>query len=441
MRNFRILRNPDGGDSAGTVTAEAGSQSQEAEGESLSAEGSQSSKPSNTQPAAPAVDKPKALAVVLEKTKKKGYTPSDAELDLLEEHWEGKLQPEKGEAPDPDDETSEEGEQPKDATKPKPKPAGADALNSELQKELGAKSVEEILPKLRELKKFTGSRDAQAYKTLEQKHQTLERETTAERNLWEDVKKGEPQAIEYLERQITQARQRHNIPASRPAQGQQGQGSGATPLIDRSKFTFPDEADAINSALDSKFGEFRGIIEQQAATIRELKGKDDKREQDHLLTTAQTGQLDETMVVADFIPELKAIPGLRAKVTEWIQNPDANIPELKILDELYDIANQNKTNIRIAWDVLEARRLREQIKSAKDAGVREVYGHKPNQSLSDMQGKGGIPYKTHSDAELRAMESNHALIPDEWFDRHGNLDEKKIPERARKLLMATEDRA
>jgi hypothetical protein len=437
MRLFRILRDPEGGESAGTVMAEAGSQSPDVEGQQAPAEGSQTQETRETQ-AKPPVNKGKLLAEVLKKTEKKGYTPTDEELDVLEEHWDGKLQPENGEAPDPKAD-QEKGERPESKPEPKPKPAGADALTSELQKELGAKSVEEILPKLRDLKKLTGSRDAQAAARFERELAQERDAGKAERQLWEDVKKGVPTAIEYLERQVATARQRFNLPAG--SQGKPQGGPQAKPFIDPSKFTFPEEAEAINTVLGGQFGEMRQMISQQAEIIRRLEQKDQKREQDHILSSASMAQLDETMAVAALIPELKDVPGLRDKVSKWIQDPNAEIPELKVIDELFDIANQNKTNLRIAWDSLEAKRLRDQIAKAKDAGVQEAYKHKPNSSLSDLQGRGGIPYKNYSDAELRRMESDPYLIPDEWLDKDGNLDEKKMPERARKLLLAAEERA
>lgn len=443
MRTFRIFRDPEGGDSAGTVMAEAGSQSQEMEGQKPSADGSQSQEtPAAQVPEAPAKSKGQLLAEILKKPK--NYRATNEELDLMEEYWDGKLKPESDEEAETDEGPTPEDKPPE----PKPKQKPAEALTSELQKELGAKSVEEILPKLRELKKFTGSRDAQAYKTLEQKHQTLERDSAAERTLWEDVKKGVPTAIDYLERQVAQARQRHNLPtrASQGEQGRQGQqgaqGDKSFTFIDPSKFTFPDEAAAINNALGGQFGEMRGLIEKQSETIRRLEEKDGKRDQEHLLNTAQAAQFDETLAVSSLIPELKNVPGLREKVAEWVRNPNAVLPELGVLQEVMDIANQNKTNLRIAWDSLEARRLRGQVAKAKDQGVREAYQHKPNQTLSDMQGKGGaIPFKNYTDAQLQQMESGRLPIPEEWLDKNGDLDETKMPERVRLRLQKAEGRA
>lgn len=450
MRIHRILRDPEGGDSAGTATASAETQPLELEGQEPSADGSQTQdKPAAQAPQAPAKNKGKILAELLKKPK--NYQATNDELDILDEHWAGKLKPDSGEDPEGEEEPVPDDKPPE----PKPKaekPAGNETL-TELQKELGAKTVEEILPKLRDLKKLTGTRDAQAAArferelTEERRQRAVDQEATkSELQLWEDVKKGVPKAIEYLEQKVALARQRHNLPARAPQgeqgrQGQQGaQGGGAPTFIDRTKFTFPEEADALNDALGSQFGEMRGLIQQQAETIRQLQEKDGKRDQEHLFSKAQSDQFEETMSVASLIPELKNVPGLRDKVVEWIRNPEAVIPELSVLQEVMDIANQNKANLRIAWDSLEARRLRGQVAKAKDEGVRSAYDHKPNQSLSNLQGKGGVPYTNYTDTQLRAMERDHTLIPDAWFGKDGNLDEKAMPEKARKLLLPTEER-
>ncbi len=412
---YRIHRSPEGGESAGTAVAEeATSQSPDID----VAEGAQPDTKPGTQASAP-VNKAKVLSDLLKK--KPGYQATEAELDVFDEFTQGKLKPEGDDEP----EESDLKESPETAEKPKAAP-----VLSDLMKEVGAKSESEALEKVRELKRFTGSRDAQAYKALEQKHQSLERDSKAEMALWKDLAAGSPKAIQYLESQLLAAKGRAGIPA---------QQAGPKPFIDPSKFAVPEEAEALNSALGEHFGTLKSTIEKQAEIIRRLEESDNKRSTEHQMTQAQAKQLDEFVDVAAQIPDLKTVAGLRDKVSQWIGDPNAQIPELQVLDEVMSIANKEQIPLRVAWKVLEADRLRGQIAGAEDRGVRKAFNHKPNPSLSDMQGRAGATYTNYTDSQLKAMAAGRIEIPAEWFDKSDNLDKSKMPKRAVDLLLANEE--
>lgn len=412
---IRIHRSPEGADSAGTAVADtAPSQSPDA---SVS-EGSPSQDSTQTQATAP-VNEGKILAELLKK--KPGYQATDQELEIFDKYTAGKLKPE-GEDPEAE---------PEAAPEPKEAPQKAPPEVSDLMKEVGAKTPAEALEKVRELKKFTGSRDAQAYRALEQKHQALERDARAEMALWNDLKAGSPKAIQYLESQLSAAKARAGIPA-------QPQG-GAQPksFIDPSKFAVPEEAEVLNEALGAKFGEFQKTIESQAEIIRRLEAADRKRGEEHQLSQAQSAQLDEMLDVAGQIPEMKDITGLRDKFSEWLKGKDA--PELQIFEDLFKLANQEKVSLRVAWKMMKADRLESQIAGAEDRGLKKAFNHKPNPSLSDMQGRGGIQYTHYTDSQLKAIGAGKMDIPDTWLDKHGNLDKSKMPKRAIELLLPDEE--
>jgi hypothetical protein len=155
------------------------------------------------------------------------------------------------------------------------------------------------------------------------------------------------------------------------------------------------------------------------------------------LSQAQAAQLDEMLDVAGQIPEMKDITGLRDKFSEWIKGKD--IPELQVYEDLFKLANQEKVSLRVAWKMMKADRLESQVAGAEDRGLKKAFNHKPNQTLSDMQGRGGITYTHYTDSQLKAMATGSAPIPAEWFDKHDNLDKTKMPKRAIELLLANEE--
>lgn len=417
---IRIHRSPEGADSAGT--AEVATVTDSHTPETSTPEGSPAAKPETQAPEKQPVNEAKVLAALLKK--KPNYQATPEEIDIFDKYTAGKLKPEKDEGEPEETEDAPEAEKPKETKAPV----------SELMKELNAKSEAEILEKVRELKKFTGSRDAQAYKTLEQKHQALERDSRAEMQLWADLKdaRSAPKAIAYLESQLQAAKARHGIQA-------QPKGEPTKTLIDRSKFTVPEEAEVLEAVLGTKFGEFQSIIEKQAEVIRRLEEKDNKRDTEHQLSRAQAEQLDEFVDVAAMIPNLKSVAGLRDKVSKWLQDPAAEVTELQVLDRVMAEANKEKVSLRVAWKMVEADMLREQIAGAEDRGQRKAFNHKPNNSLSDMQGKATATYTNYTDAQLKSIESGKTPIPLEWLDKSGSLDPAKMPERARKLLLSLEE--
>jgi hypothetical protein len=411
---IRIHRDPEGADSAGTETALADTQSPVID----ASEGSQSEAiPEAQAPVkdAPA-DKGKRLAELLKK--KPGYKATDEELDLIDEYTKGKIKPEGDAEAEPENEE-------------KPKETKA-APVSELMKEVGAKSEAEALEKVRELKRFTGSRDAQAYKTLEREHQDLKRDSKAEMQLWADLKdaKNAPKAIAYLESQLQAAKARHGIQPGQQAEGEV--------FIDPKSFAVPEEAAALNAALGKHFGSLKSTIEKQADIIRRLEEGETKRSQEHQLITARASQLDEFVDVAALIPDLKSIAGLREKVNNFLTDPNAVIPELQILDQVMAEANKEKVPLRVAWKMVEAERLRQQIAGAEDRGIKKAFAHKPNPSLSDVQGR-AAHYTNYTDTQLKAMANGKMEIPGEWFDKNDNLDKTKMPKRAVDLLLAEEN--
>jgi hypothetical protein len=407
-----IHRSPEGAESAGTATVDTGSQAPDT---SVS-EGSPAESTTQTQAPEGKVSKGRQLAELLKK--KPGYQATDAELDLIDAMGRGELKPEGDEEP---------AEAPEEPVKEAPKPKPAEA--SSLMKELNAKTEAEALENLKKLKAFTGSRDAQAYKALETEHQALKRDAQAEMALWRDLKAGAPKAIQYLESQLAAAKAKAGIP--------QAKDEGKKPFIDPSRFTVPEEAEALNSALGAKFGEYESTIQELKGIIHELKEKDTKRDQEHQLSQAQAAQLDEMLDVAGQIPEMKDITGLRDKFSEWIKGKD--IPELQVYEDLFKLANQEKVSLRVAWKMMKADRLESQVAGAEDRGLKKAFNHKPNQTLSDMQGRGGITYTHYTDSQLKAMATGSAPIPAEWFDKHDNLDKTKMPKRAIELLLANEE--
>lgn len=367
---------------------------------------------------------------------------SDAELDLLDAHYAGKIQPskrtkpqspkaeetpisapkdenpdgEEKDAPDPDaEEESAQEEEEEGAGKPDP---DAEAL----MKEVGAKSLKDAVAKVKELRSKLGGKDAQAVANLT-------RQVQSEQALWQDVAKGVPAAIAHAERAYgikVGPAAGYTSPASPAPSAPSGQGGGRQ-YIDETLFIDPESAKIANDVLRSRDAE----LDELKSRIRDFDEERNRNRKDTALTSAKMAVIDEMVTVAQRIDTLKAVPNLREAISSWYEKgaPD---PRLEVFNELFEIAEKEGCNLVAAATIkrgLDAERL---IAEAEERGRKAAYGHKPNPSLSGSQGGRNEQgnYSPITDAQIEAMIEDHTKIPQDWFDDKDNLVKSKIPKRA-----------
>lgn len=449
-----------------TLDAEAGEESQSGEGQNETAESKDAKEPKAKGAAQPAksgsatpTQKAETLRTLLKREKDDPNVKfTDAELDILDEHYAGKIQPAKApkkskpvapkaegeeggegeaegsEAEEKPAEESEEGEAKDEAddeegdNEPEP-----DADAKALMKEVGAKSLKDALAKVKQLRALTGTRTAQTVAKLE-------RQIQSEKSLMEDVAKGVPGAIEHFQRaypNIKLATKQETDNGSRNGRRdgtgdrqQRAQGRGQRSYIPEEAFIDPESAKLANEALRARDLE----LDELKSRIKDFDDERERNRKETALTQAQNHVIDEMVQVAQGIPTLKAVGNLREAIAAWYQGkPDSR---MESFNELFDIAQSEGCSLKAAALIKRGRDSERLIAEAEANGRKSAYGHKPNPSLSGQQGGKGekTTYQNLTDEQVDAMAENHALMPQDWFDDKDNPVQSKIPKRAWRIF-------
>lgn len=371
--------------------------------------------------------------VILAKLLKKGKDDpnvkySDAEQDILDLHYDGKLEPTKPaktlEKPLPDEKAEEddfeENEDLENEEETEEEESKVDPEIEKALKEVGAKNTKELLEKIAGLKKLVGGRDAQAVAKVTKELETERQLKNSEMALWQDYHKGVPEAVAEMQRRLGN---------KLPQQNQKQQDGEQAEYIDEENFIDPDSAKAVNS-----------VIRRLNTKIQELEGKtksiEGERER-YLTQTAETKAemqvIDEMLKVSHGIEGLQGVPNLRDAIAQFYKGTPN--PKLDVFSELFQIAQDSGTNLENALLIKKGRDADKLIQQAKQQGLKEAYNRKPNPSLSDIQtGDEGKTFKQITEQDLEAMSNDPKLMPPEWFDRDENPIKEKIPKRAWKFF-------
>jgi hypothetical protein len=350
---------------------------------------------------------------------------SDAELDILDDHYAGKTKPanKTQEKPLPTEEKAEEVEDTEveeaDSEEEAEEQSKVDPDLEKALKEVGAKNAKELIEKIAGLKKLVGGRDAQAVAKVTKDLEAFKQREASEMALWQDAQKGVPEAVAEIQRRL----------GNKLTQQNQKQVGDMAEYIDEENFIDPDSAKAVNS-----------VIRRLNNKIQELEGKtkniEGERER-YLTQTAETKAemqiIDEMVKVSQGIEGLKGVPNLRDAIATFYKG-ESN-PKLEVFNELFQIAQEQGTTLETALLIKKGRDSDLLIQQAKQQGLKEAYNRKPNPSLSDIQtGDEGRTFKTITDQDLEAMEQDPKLMPQEWFDKDENPIKEKIPKRAWKFF-------
>ena len=330
--------------------------------------------------------------------------PKADDAEDLEKADEADLDAENADDSDADDED--------EAGKPDP-------VLDALMKEVGAKKPEEILAKVKDLRRTLGGKDAQ-------KVAELTRQVQNEQALWQDVAKGVPAALAHAER-VYGFKPAPVAPAQSPNAPAKAGEKGGRSYISEDAFIEPESAKMVNDILRQRDAEIDELREAAKAFNEERA----RTQRDGAMTAAKAAVVDEMVTVAQRMEPLKAIPNLREAIADWYDKgkPDTR---LEVFNELFEIAQKENCTITAAATIkrgLEADRL---VAEAEERGRKSAYGHKPNPSLSGSQGGRNEQgnYSPLSNEQIEAMGEDHRLMPADWFDKDERPVKSKIPKKA-----------
>lgn len=368
---------------------------------------------------------------------------TNAELDILDRHYDGKLEPAKKSKPQEPVSEVKEDESPdteeKEAPEEKEEPAEEEAEEDEpdedeesevnpeaeaIQKELGAKNLKEALAKLKELRSKLGGKDAQTVAKLE-------KQMRSEKDLWADLQKGEPAAVDFVKRNygLSLLPQDAEREPSRPNSQRNRRGApsqeGRT-YISEDAFIDPESAKLANEAFRVRDAE----LDELRQEVKVFKEERERIRREATMNQAKLSVIDEMVQVAQRMDALKGVGNLREAISDWYDKgkPDTR---LEVFNELFEIAKAEGCNLQAAALIKRGNEAERLIREAEERGRKAAYGHKPNPSLSGSQGgKGEMNYQQLTDAQLEAMENDHRLMPPDWFDKDDRPVQNKIPKKA-----------
>ena len=263
---------------------------------------------------------------------------SDAELDILDDHYAGKTKPANKTQEKPlakeleDSKDVEESDEVEEADSEEETESKVDPDLEKALKEVGAKNAKELIEKIAGLKKLVGGRDAQAVAKVTKDLEAFKQREASEMALWQDAQKGVPEAVAEMQRRL----------GNKLPQQKQPENSDMAEYIDEENFIDPDSAKAVNS-----------VIRRLNNKIQELEGKtksiEGERER-YLTQTAETKAemqiIDEMVKVSQGIEGLKGVPNLRDAIATFYKG-ESN-PKLEVFNELFQIAQEQGTTLETA---------------------------------------------------------------------------------------------
>jgi len=375
-----------------------------------------------------------SLKELLKREKDPNASYTDAELDVLEKHYDPEKKPKaKAATPESDPEaedTEQTVEKPKekvekDADEEEPAPEGDEADNSDspeakaILKEVGAKSLKDAAAKIKELKSKLGGKDAQAVARLSKEKTDIISSGNA---LWKGLRENDPHAIAFAEKTF-------GVKFGGQQQAKAQNQSTGDRFIDPDKFIDSESADLVEAA-----------FQRQASTIKALEAKFGTIEQErdrHIQETvkqqATMSVVDEMAQIASRHPSLKGITGLRELAKNYLNGKDD--ARLEPFNELFDIAKDENCSLKAAYDIKRGRDSDFLTATAKQEGIKQAYNQKPNPSLSGQTGgRGEVSYQPVTQAQIEKWENDPASHPASWYDKDDNLVQAKVPRGAWKMF-------
>jgi hypothetical protein len=442
---IRILRAPEGADSAGggIAAAEAPAPESQAQGQAEAAGKTQpetevpAGAPSQAESAAPLSDEDILKRASERSRKNPNYKMSDEEFEAWE-RLEGRPK-----APKKDQKSKEKPES--EAKKPEaiekaPVEKSQDVeteqpiekkLSSILEK-IGAKTLDEAPSKLENLLKLKDELNGKqgeydhTRRQLETTVETLKKNFEKQQLFIEDFIQGKTEALEYAKAKFGD-KLRPQAPAAKPD----------TKEFDN--FLDPDLAKWAKAQVDA-------VERKYEERFEKLSKENEVYRQRHNQELARENVIAEMTSLAEKIPDLKPQgASIRQLMKEYFQGYD-NDPvdaRLKPIFAVVELMKETRPDgslrypdLETAYKVWAFNKLPGKIAEAQREGRKQLAGHSPTVGLSDQQGRNQGNYKQYSDADFELMSQGKMNIPEDWTDKHGTLQMNKIPKRLREIFEA-----
>lgn len=427
--NIRLMRSPEGSESAGVAVIEAPETAAPAP-ETQGAE-----------PVEVKAEKPKATDWEMYQKIQEKYArdpnakPTKAELAISKKYLgkeesqiAGYQKPTKG-TPEPEDESTE----PAKAAAEEPE---ADPLEP-VYKAVGAKDKAQLKEKVdglvNEVKTLSGLKGEMGRVLKDagvRDLQSLQREIKGGRalhQLVQDLKAGKAEAFAYIG-------VKGELPRQEAFDGEIPDGvlddglfRHISPMLKAAK----DEADALRQELRA----IKGKLEPWERSQQETAAVSARNAQKNAIITEASAIVDMTEGLWD---SKKSGP-LSKALNEYYDSPaDAPAhPDLKPILEILDLAKtKNLPDLETALALWERKNGGSLIAKAR-ADAREPFvGKAPNVGLSDRQGNHNGSFKSYTEAHVKEMIAGKRTIPKEWVDVQGTFDANKVPSHLRHLVIA-----
>jgi len=386
-----------------------------------------------TQAAQPA-GKPDLKALLKREKTDPNVQFTDAELDVLDAHYDGGEQKPKTKAEpvEADDEEPEETPESKPEAEAKddeaddetePETDAEDAEAKAVLKEVGAKNLKDAAAKIKDLKRLVGGKDAQAVARVTKEKEDL---VNSGKSLWTALRNGDAKAMEFAEKTF-------GVKFAGRGQPEPAKAAEGSSYIDPNLFIDPDSANQVNAAIQRVEQAAQAKIKALEDRFGTIEEERDRHIQETVSKQSTMAVVDEMAEIASKIPELKGVTGFR-EIAAGLLNGKHD-PRLDVFTKLFDIAAEEKVNLRQAYliqrgrdsDLIEAK--------AVEKGRASAFNQKPNPSLSGLAGgKGESSYQPVTEADLERWANDHHTHPDSWYDKDGEIIKSKVPKRAWGIL-------
>lgn len=418
---LKILRSPDSEGFNGGAPAMASeptnqevsndSDSGQPNGEGQDFDGGQTAQPEK----ATAKTDGQRLRDIQSKAKDKDYRFSNEELDLIERADNGEID-------------EDESPEPIEPETPKSDPV------QEALKEVGAKTPEELAAKIKDLKKFIGSRDAQAYKALEQNHQELSKKAQNHQQWIVDLQAGRPEAIQYL--QTVMGPNANKLP-----QVQDGE-----QFFDPDEFISPEAGQKANQVIGTLKQQVEALQKQLtdvSSTSKEASEYYRKQSYDAQLS-AELSNINQGLATIASRPEFREYFAPKSGTVQDLLNDywkskdgdpvDPRIqPIVEVFEKSKQLGIQNPTEaFEAAARILAFEKMNNRILGAEQRGVQRVQNAK--RSIIPAATGAKTAETNYSESDVQAMAKGKMRIPEKWFGADGDLDLNKIPAGLRHAL-------
>jgi len=366
---------------------------------------------------------------------------TDEELDIYDMYTDGKLEPGKEtEEKSVDDDSKDE--ESKDEAEVK-----TSKELEELMKLSGAKDEKQLLKKYKDAVNHISNKtkDTEFVSNLSTEHaqykskvEKLEKQIEGDNKIWGDLKSRNPVALKYLEEQ-------HGLVPKGQTKTKVSEDTVEDDEISREGFLDDNTANQVMNKFKNQNKTITDLQKQVSDMLAERKSEKQERETEKQYTAktrANEQLLNESFEMASQFEALAKIPDLKNHVDSFLagKNNDELFQNTlgKVFDKVKALRKEgDEVRLSTAFKIMKGEDSDLLISEAESKGRKSAYKeHQPSENLSQIQ-KGGESsiYRNYSEADIQGFEDNPSTIPDDLYDKDGNmLPKEKMSKKLWKLM-------